>query len=172
MSGQEGEALAQTRFLADRMLGTLCRYLRFMGYDTVSASEMAGGNSREDTLLLSRARAEGRILLTMDRDLARRGGDDAVLIEEKNVMDQVRVLARAGLIVPEARFTRCSLCNTLLRPARPAEILRADYAPGRDPNRTFYWCARCRKLYWHGSHSRDLEKRIQEFFLQGSPGLD
>jgi len=172
MSVPEGEATGQTRFLADRMLGTLCRYLRFMGYDTVSATEMAEGNSREDTVLLSRARTEGRILLTMDRELARRGGDDAILIEEKNVIDQVRVLARAGLIVPEARFTRCSLCNTLLRPARPAEILRADYAPGRDPNRTFYWCARCRKLYWHGSHSRNLEKRIQEFFLQGPAGPD
>jgi hypothetical protein len=172
MSGREGESQAQARFLADRMLGTLCRYLRFMGYDTVSATEMAGGNTREDTILLSRARAEGRVLLTMDRELARRAGSSAVLIEEKNVMDQVRILARAGLIVPEVRFTRCSLCNTLLRPARPAEIMRAEYAPGRDPKRTFYWCARCRKLYWHGSHSRDLEKRIQEFFLQGSAGPD
>lgn len=166
MSRSESEPPAQARFLVDRMLGTLCRYLRFMGYDTVSATEMVVGNSREDTLLLSRARAEDRILLTMDRELARRGGSNAVLIEEKNIMDQIRALARTGLIVPQIRLTRCSRCNTLLRPARPSEIMRAEYAPGRDRNRTFYWCARCRKLYWQGSHSKDLEKRIQEFFLQ------
>jgi len=73
MSRPGGELPGQPRFLADRMLGTLCRYLRFMGYDTVSATEMAEGNTREDTILLARARAEGRILLTRDRELARRG---------------------------------------------------------------------------------------------------
>ncbi len=166
MSRQERERREQTRFLADRMLGTLCRYLRFMGYDTVSASEMTEGNTREDTLLLARARHEKRVLLTMDRDLARRGGSDAFLIEEKAVMDQISALARAGLIIPGIRLTRCSLCNTLLRPARPAEIARATYAPEQSHTKTFFWCPRCHKLYWEGSHGRDLEKRIQDFFLQ------
>jgi len=117
-------------------------------------------------LALARARAEGRILLTRDRELARRGGHDAVLVEERGVMDQLHALARAGLIIPEVRLTRCSLCNTPLRPARPGEITRAKYAPGRGQGRTYYWCVRCRKLYWEGSHGKNLEKRIQEFFLQ------
>ncbi len=166
MSRPGGELPGQPRFLADRMLGTLCRYLRFMGYDTVSATEMAEGNTREDTILLARARAGGRILLTRDRELARRGGHDAVLVEERGIMNQLHALARAGLIVPEVRLTRCSLCNTPLRPARPGEITRAKYAPGRGQGRTYYWCVRCRKLYWQGSHGKNLEKRIQEFFLQ------
>jgi uncharacterized protein with PIN domain len=102
-----------------------------MGYDTVSATEMPEGNTREDTILLVRARAEGRLLLTMDRELARRGGDNAILVEERGVMDQLRTLVRAGLVVPEIRLTRCSLCNTPLRPARPSEIMRTKYAPGR-----------------------------------------
>jgi uncharacterized protein with PIN domain len=38
MSQQSTE---QKRFLADRMLGTLTRYLRFMGYDTMSANSIA-----------------------------------------------------------------------------------------------------------------------------------
>jgi len=45
------------RFVADRMRPPT-RYLRFMGYDTLSASAFAEGNTREDTLLLSLA--EGR----------------------------------------------------------------------------------------------------------------
>lgn len=166
MSRDRAESHHSTRFLADRMLGTLCRYLRFMGYDTESASGYAEGNTREDTLLLKRAHAEGRILLTMDRELARRGGDCAVLVEEKEVMDQVRGLARTGLIVPGIRLTRCSLCNTLLRPARPDEIVRSGYAPKDTRGLAFSWCPRCRKLYWQGSHGKDLEKRIKECILQ------
>jgi len=137
-----------------------------MGYDTESASECREGNTREDTLLLKRSRAEGRVLLTMDRELSRRGGEDAVLVEDREVMEQVRTLARMGLIVPEIRLTRCSLCNSPLRKARADEVRGASYAPRNAPGRTFFWCSRCRKLYWQGSHSRDLEKRIKELLLQ------
>ncbi|MCU0632761.1 MAG: Mut7-C RNAse domain-containing protein [Methanolinea sp.] len=166
MSRPRDDPPCSTRFLADRMLGTLCRYLRFMGYDTESASGYREGNTREDTLLLKRARAEGRILLTMDRELARRGGVDAILVEDREVMEQLRSLARMGLIVPAIRLTRCSLCNAPLRPARAEEIMRATHAPRSTPGRAFFWCARCRKLYWQGSHGEDLEKRIKENVLK------
>lgn len=166
MSIHRDDPAPGTRFLVDRMLGTLCRYLRFMGYDAESASEYHEGNVKEDTLLLKRAHAEGRTLLTMDRELARRGGKDALLVKELDVTDQVRSLARQGVIVPGIRLTRCSLCNSLLRPARPDEIRRASYAPRDSLKKTYSWCPRCRKLYWEGSHGKDLEKRMKELLLQ------
>lgn len=165
MSRARDDPRLNTRFLADRMLGTLCRYLRFMGYDTESASGYREGNTREDTLLLARARAEGRILLTMDRELARRGGSDAILLETGDVMEQLRLLAGKGLVVPLLRLNRCSLCNTPLRPARETEIARAEHVPQRFRGMDFFWCVRCRKLYWEGSHGKDLEKRIREGLL-------
>lgn len=166
MSRTTDDPTRYTRFLADRMLGTLCRYLRFMGYDTVSASGYSEGNTREDTLLLKRAQSEGRVLLTMDRELARRGGEGAVLLEDQDVMEQLRVLGKRGLIVPALRLNRCSLCNTLLRPAREIEISRARNAPLSTPGMEFFWCPSCRKLYWLGSHGKNLEKRIKENVLQ------
>jgi uncharacterized protein with PIN domain len=149
-------------FIVDRMLGTLGRYLRFMGYDTVSATSLREGNTREDTLLLRRAVYEGRILLTRDRELARRGGEMAVLIEDERVMPQVRQLAILGLIDPELRMTRCSLCNEVLRPASGHEIESAVYAPRKKKELTFFWCRNCRKLYWMGSHGRALSRRLKE----------
>ena len=119
------------RFIADRMLGTLTRYLRFMGNDTLSANSLEPGNSREDTALLGIARAEGRILLTRDRELARRGGEMAVLVEGDDVMAQIRTLCSLGLVTPVVVMDRCSLCNTELRPAGEAEIEAADYVPGK-----------------------------------------
>ncbi len=151
---------AEPRFLTDRMLGTLTRYLRFMGYDTKSASTLAGGDNREDTSLLKIALSEGRILLTRDRELARRGGEHAIWISSEEVIDQVRQLALLGLITPEIRMSRCSLCNGLLRPARRHEVEAADYAPQGVTGLAYYWCPGCRKLYWMGSHGDDLMRRL------------
>ena len=149
-------------FIVDRMLGTLCRYLRLMGYDALSANSLREGNSREDTLLLKSAERTGRVLLTRDRDLARRGGGSALLIYGDDVLVQIHELVERGLIDPELRLNRCSLCNELLRPATEYEIADADYAPRNRNGYRFSWCRRCRKLYWLGSHGQSLEKRIKD----------
>jgi uncharacterized protein len=89
----------KNRFLADRMLGTLTRYLRFMGYDTISANGLSPGDSQEDTRLLDLAYRDHRILLTRDRELARRGGAQAVLVADGDVLTQIRQLSDRGLVV-------------------------------------------------------------------------
>jgi hypothetical protein len=142
------------------MLGTLGRYLRFMGYDTVSANGFTEGNTKEDTLLLELAVKENRILLTKDTELASRGKERAVLIVSDEVMEQVRQLIDRGLIVRRVMMTRCSLCNTLLREATTEEIGDAGYAPRDKKGLTFCWCEQCRKLYWNGSHGKHISERI------------
>jgi uncharacterized protein with PIN domain len=150
------------KFIADRMLGTLTRYLRFMGYDTVSANSLEPGNTREDTTLLAIARDEGRILLTRDRELARRGGEQAVFLESEEVMAQIRTLTTLGLVTPGVVMDRCSLCNTRLRPATGAEVEKADYAPGERAGLEFFLCPACRKVYWMGSHGRNLRESLEK----------
>jgi len=147
-------------FVADRMLGTLTRYLRFMGYDTVSANGLLPGNAKEDTLLLEMAEQEHRILLTGDRELAQRGKDRAILIGSDDVMVQVQQLIDCGLVKRRLMMSRCSLCNTVLRAATGIEIEGAEYAPKEKTDLSFCWCERCRKLYWNGSHGKMLLERI------------
>ncbi|MGB7788171.1 Mut7-C RNAse domain-containing protein [Methanoregula sp.] len=150
----------ETRFIADRMLGTLTRYLRFMGYDTTSANGLAEGNRKEDTLLLMLAVQEHRVLLTRDAELARRGREYAVLIVPDEVMDQVQQLIDIGLVERRLAMSRCSLCNALLREAREEEIAGTDYAPRERAGFVFCWCEHCKKLYWNGSHGRNIGERI------------
>ncbi|MGA2933576.1 MAG: Mut7-C RNAse domain-containing protein [Methanomicrobiales archaeon] len=150
------------RFIADRMLGTLTRYLRFMGYDTLSANSLEAGSTREDTALLEIARTEGRILLTRDRELARRGGEMAIFVEGNDVMAQIRILRSLGLITPAVVMDRCSLCNTELRPATDAEVEGADYVPEERTSIEFFLCPRCNKLYWMGSHGRNLVASLRK----------
>ena len=157
MLPEEGE---ENRFITDRMLGTLSRYLRFMGYNTVSANGFAEGNSKEDTLLLNLARQENRILLTRDAELAKRGKDMAVLVKSDEVMEQVRQLVDRGLIVRRVKMSRCSLCNTVLREATESEIHGAEYAPRDKQGLVFFWCEPCSKLYWNGSHGKSISERL------------
>ncbi|HTY52230.1 MAG TPA: Mut7-C RNAse domain-containing protein [Methanomicrobiales archaeon] len=142
--------------MADRMLGTLTRYLRFMGYDTLSANSLEPGNAREDTALLAIARDEDRILLTRDRELARRGGDRAVFLGSEDVMEQVRALTEMGLVTPKIVMDRCSLCNTLLCPATEDEVTAVTYVPGQREGLVFFRCPSCNRIYWMGSHGRNL----------------
>jgi hypothetical protein len=154
------EPPAEPGFIADRMLGTLTRYLRFMGYDTISANNLAEGDPREDTLLLDIALKEHRILLTKDAELARRGKEHALLIRSDDVIGQVQQLIDCGLVLRRLMMSRCSICNTPLREAHTCEIQNTDYAPRDWRNLSFFWCGTCKKLYWNGSHGKQLEERI------------
>lgn len=150
-------------FLTDRMLGTLARYLRFMGYDTLSANTLEPGNMREDTILLQIARRDNRILLTRDRELSGRG-EECIFIISEDPVGQVKQLVEEGLIDPDIRLRmhRCSVCNNILRKAKIHEIEECSYAPGDKKGKKFSWCPVCGKLYWMGSHAEKLECMLKE----------
>jgi uncharacterized protein with PIN domain len=154
-------------FLTDRMLGTLARYLRFMDYDTLSADTLEPGNTREDTVLLLIARSEGRILLTRDRELSRRG-EECVFMVSEDTVEQVGQLVGMGLVEPDLtlKMHRCSVCNTILREAKRDEIEECSYAPIDKSGKNFGWCPVCGRLFWMGSHASNLEERLKEI----SPG--
>jgi len=160
MSPDPGE---ERRFLTDRMLGPLCRYLRFMGYDTMSANSRSPGNTREDTELLKISRKERRLLLTRDQELASRAGAGGVLVRSEDLDDQVRQLTGLRLIHPTLKLTRCSRCNAILAPATKEEVTRADYAPSVQAGLAFFTCPACNRLYWYGSHTRRLQERVGKF---------
>lgn len=149
------------RFLTDRMLGTLCRYLRFMGYDTLSANSLGAVNHREDSGLLEKSVREKRILLTRDRELASRAGAVGIYVVSENVLEQISQLKDLGLIDAKLRMTRCSLCNTLLRAATETEVAGVDYAPAQKKGFSFFWCNACNKLYWDGTHGKQLSARLK-----------
>ncbi len=105
-------------------------------------------------------RAGGPILLTRDTELARRGKERVVLISSDDVLEQVQQLIDRGLVSRRLLMDRCSLCNTPLRPATDEEIAGAEYAPKDRTGFTFFWCSQCRRLYWNGSHTKQLLVRI------------
>ena len=160
------EAPSESKFICDRMVGSLCRFLRFLGYDTLNANDLPPGNLKEDTILLRIAKKENRILLTRDAELARRDQILVVYLSGEHHEDQIRQLIVDGLIIPDLRLTRCPLCNTLLIPtseAVPSEYMkeikeiRPDSPLEADQ---ITWCRHCKKAYWEGSHTRKMREQI------------
>lgn len=141
--------------LLDVMLGKLARYLRICGYDAAYAGDRG---IEADDELLAVAAAEGRTLLTRDRQLAARG-DESVSVAAREIEDQLRELRAAGFELSLSETpVRCGRCNGPLDPVDGTETV-PDYAP--DPAETA--CRRCRdcgQVFWHGSHSADVRERL------------
>lgn len=152
------------RLLVDAMLGRLARWLRMMGYDTLYSA------SADDNEIARVARAESRVVLTRDRQLARRKGVRAVLIESENLDDQIRQLVRElGLDLKNDVMSRCIACNALLEelPRKEAGALVPPYVFATQTH--FKRCPKCARVYWRGTHWAGMMARLDH--LAHSQGL-
>jgi uncharacterized protein with PIN domain len=157
MTSATNRSAEPPRFLCDAMLGSLARWLRFFGFDTLFPEP-----GPEDLELARRAKEEARWLLTRDHELAS-VGPRSVLIRSEVLEDQlVEVFSRLGL-EPEASLehARCSECNGELETVSREEI--TDVAPphvlATAPR--FRRCTGCGRIYWPGTHSERIAERMQ-----------
>lgn len=144
-----------TAFLADAMLGRLAKWLRLLGFDTLYAGR------RSDHQLAALARAEGRILLTRDREMTRRRGIRCLYVDSQLLEEQLaQVIADLGLSLPHSGGARCPQCNeplaaisrTEARPCVPAYVWKT--------HSLFHRCPACHKVYWPGSHWEHIQATI------------
>ena len=161
----------QLRFLTDRMFGKLTTWLRILGYDTLYAADIPPSRVRadEDNALVAFAAREDRILLTRDKHLvasAIRKGARCVLIKSDELLDQLQELLQQHVplkLVPVPE--RCSECNARIRKVKAQEsaLLRHNSYVPQDMIGTweFWVCDRCGRIYWEGSHWRDIRERLK-----------
>jgi uncharacterized protein with PIN domain len=136
------------RFIADAHLGGLARMLRMAGFDTLY------DNHADDAQIAALASEQGRIVLTRDRDLLKRGiVEHGCYVRALKAPAQfAEVFERFGL-QPHARpFTLCLHCNTPLH-AQAWDSVQARLPPAvRASHTRFQACDRCQRVYWQGSH--------------------
>jgi len=149
------------RFIADVMLGSLARWLRVLGFDTLY------DNRIDDEELVRLALRDRRIALTRDRRLTERRAisNQAILIRSDALREQLQQVlerihfrldpARAGVLL----LSRCIECNSPLSPIERASV------EGQVPSYVFSTqvefkkCGSCGRIYWGGTHrDRMLEK--------------
>jgi len=145
------QGLPSARFILDVHLGTLARRLRLVGVDAAYANDL------DDDVLIERANAGRRVLLTQDRGLLRRRSlwlgayvrgarpDDQL----HDVLDRFRP--------PLAPWTRCTACNGQLAAVRKADV-EPLLPPGtRRTYQAFSRCTACGRVYWRGAHGTRLD---------------
>jgi uncharacterized protein with PIN domain len=152
---------SSARFLADAMLGSLARWLRLLGYDTIYAGNLS------DPLILERLGEDReRILLTRDRGLCRRAlkmGYRCILLQGYDLEEDLYTVARRTgirLSIDPSR-SRCPICNAPLREATREEVKGKVPSNILKRHERFWICTGCGKVYWRGGHWRGIEETLK-----------
>ena len=136
------------------MVGTLAKWLRILGYDTCFDPDM------DDHQLVRLARAEGRVLLTRDRELALRPGLNTILVNSESLEAQIgQVLAELSL-EPNRSFSRCPVCNEPLAEVGREEARERVPAYVARTQESFRACPACRRVYWQGTHWQQMDEQL------------
>ncbi|MCD6418861.1 Mut7-C RNAse domain-containing protein [bacterium] len=147
------------KFSADVMLGRTARWLRLFGYDTFYQNRI------DDNELLAMSLLEGRILLTKDRKLARKGGSAAYLVRANELWAQLKEIINHFGIEPQIHLVICPVCNGKI------EKVDKKLVEGRVPRYTFlthsdFWqCRDCGKIFWRGTHLQLAKQDILKFTI-------
>ncbi|MBW6515853.1 MAG: Mut7-C RNAse domain-containing protein [Candidatus Cloacimonetes bacterium] len=150
----------KVKFLTDNNLGRLAKWLRLLGYDTSSYKKVS-------LLSLSNiARKEERIFLTSSRKNAGlKIFDNTILIHSSNIFEQLQELNAKLNLNFENAFTRCNLCNQLLRKIDKEKVvsLVPDYVYQTSDH--FEICRNCGRIYWEGTHNQAILDKFKEIFI-------
>ncbi len=142
--------------IADNMLGTLAKWLRVAGADC----EYAGG--MDDDELLESA-LEGRFLLTRDKELAQRSGEQGMYVASDVLEEQlVQVLRAFPALLDGEPLTRCLICNVEVQPVAPEEVAGVVPEGVLERHEELWLCPRCERVYWMGTHVKDMVERLRD----------
>lgn len=145
----------EPRLLVDSTAGRLARWLRLLGFDAEYAGVVG------ESALARLARQSGRMIVTRNRRLAERLGEQAIHLASQRLPDQLRQVVGGTHGPPPVAFSRCNVCN-----ARLVEIPKESLA-GRVPayvyshHDKFSACPVCGRYYWQGTHYRHMLGEIK-----------
>lgn len=148
--------LGETKFILDCHLGKLAKYMRMLGFDTIYKNRM------NDDEIIDIAIREKRIILTRDKLLLKSSRIvQGYFVRTIGKHEQlIEVVKKFDLYNKFKSFTRCMCCNSQL-----TELNNVAIADKVEPNiaklyDTFYYCSKCDKVYWKGSHFKKMETYI------------
>ena len=156
-------APAEVRFLVDRMLGRLAKWLRIIGYDALYVRHLSPLG------LLREARRQGRIVLTRDTRVARqRDAPPFLIVRSDRFREQLREVIDALALDPYGRLlTRCVECNRLLEGADKGAVKARVPAYVWETQERFFRCPGCERVYWGATHREHILRELKEVAVVG-----
>jgi hypothetical protein len=148
--------LREPRFVADAHLGGLAHMLRMLGFDTLYDNHFA------DDVIVVVAQQDHRIVLTRDRELLkRRNVTHGCYVHALTSEAQLReIVERLDLARSARPLTLCLHCNMPLRPVDKTSVLDRLPPKVREYYERFSTCDTCGRVYWEGSHWRNMRRML------------
>ena len=155
--------MSPPKFIVDNNVGKLVKWLRIMGYDTLSF------NGSDDAHMIAIALAEGRVVLTRDTQIMRRrvvtrGQLKAILVaSDEPELQMNQVVDTLNLDCQFRPFTLCLECNQPLveRSKQQVKDLVPPYVFKTQSQ--YMECPACHRIYWRGTHWQAMTKRLTKF---------
>ena len=148
--------LRELKFILDVHLGTLARYLRLLGFDTLYR------NNLKDEEIIKLSMSEQRIILTRDLFILKNGKvTHGYFIRSTNPKKQLPEIIRRFDLKEQFRpFTLCLECNGRILQVDKISIEKKLKPNTRKAFQEFYQCQSCMKVYWKGSHYEKMTKMV------------
>jgi uncharacterized protein with PIN domain len=148
----------QMRFIADRMLGRLARWLRILGIDTHYANDI------DRATLIRIAKDEGRTILTRSRKFNELKHIPPYYLVQSGELDgQIAelILHFKGLNAAGKPFSRCIECNEKLEVAAKEDVKGLVPPAAFHSHQEFKRCRSCGRTYWAGTHVDRMRERLE-----------
>ena len=151
------------KFIVDHNVGKLARWLRMMGYDTLFFT------GDDDWQMVITALAEGRVILTRDTQIMKRGVIasgrlKAVLIQSEEPERQMQqVMETLDLDRQFRPFTICLECNQPLEERSQRQVQNRVPPYVFQTQSQYMECPACHRIYWRGTHWQAMTNRLEKF---------
>lgn len=142
------------------MLGTLAKWLRILGFDTYYAN-----SEISDEELLEIAKRENRTIISRDKDFVISGKKqnvDAIEITDIDLDEQLKQVLKHVKIDKKFILSRCTICNSKIKNIKKNEVQGKVPKRVYEKNDNFWFCSKCKKYYWAGSHYDKINEKIKE----------
>lgn len=138
----------------------MCRWLRLLGFKTHYAGVCAG-----DDEVIKSAISKRAVLLTRDEELARKARDycPCLLVHSNDLHSQLKeVMLGLNLELPKtAPNDYCPECGGNLKRVPKSRVKERVWPRVYSRNEEFKECNACGKLYWPGSHLREMNRVLK-----------
>lgn len=149
-------------FFVDAMLGNIAKKLRLMGFDSRYKPDI------DDDDLINAAQKDQRIIISRDENLVKKAikyGIESIFLENQDEIKQFReIITKLDLKLIEinGNKARCPLCNSETNIIKKHNISKKIPMKVLEQNEKFWECKNCEKIFWEGSHIRNLQKFVSE----------
>lgn len=150
--------LRKSRFIGDTNIRDVVKYMRALGLDMHFDASLA----RRDIIEISKK--EERTIVTRSKRLLKFSDvTHGIFLRPGSVVEQIRRIVDYLDIKDSVRpFSRCLCCNHLLEVVSKEDIGYRVPPKARALFNEYTHCSSCDKVYWKGTHFRNIKKVIDQ----------